>query len=93
MRRRDDVGVVGQAEVVVGAEVQHLAPVGDAHVRRLRRLDHVLALVEPGGPQLLQAAAQIVAQGCIHRYTSVQSSTTLPDRPEPATANPSANSV
>jgi hypothetical protein len=92
-RGRHDLGVVGQTQVVVGAQVQHLALAGDADVRGLRRLDQVLALVQAGAAQLLEPAAQVVAKLRVHRQTPVQSSTTLPDCPEPATANPSANSV
>ena len=35
LRRGDDVGVVGEPEVVVGTEVEHLPAIGE-HVRRLR---------------------------------------------------------
>jgi hypothetical protein len=44
----DDVGVIGQAEVVVGAEVEHgRRPTTDADVSRLRRGELTLPLVEP----------------------------------------------
>src|SRR5207247_1513647 len=91
VRRGDDLGMVGQPQVVVGAQVQHLAPAGHADMRRLRRLDDVLVLVQTRLAQLGQAAAQVVAKaGAGH--ADVQSSTTLPDWPEAATANPAANS-
>ena len=41
----DQAGIVGQAEVVVGAEIQHLAP-GDGDARALRALDDALVLPE-----------------------------------------------
>ena len=44
--RGDDVGVVGQAEVVVGAEVDDLAAV-DRDAGPLRRFDPPFGLVEP----------------------------------------------
>ena len=54
-RRRDDLGMVGEAEIVVGAEVQELALaalrslIDDADMRRLRRRDHPLAFEEAVG--------------------------------------------
>ena len=48
--RRNHVGMVGQAEIIVGAQIQQLAlaalgaGVADAYVRRLRRRDQPLAL-------------------------------------------------
>jgi hypothetical protein len=53
--------MVGQAEVVVGAEVQHLAAVGDLHVGRLGRADQVLGLVQAGRADVVEAPAQVVA--------------------------------
>ena len=41
------VGIVGEAEIVVGAEIQHLAA-ADLDLGRLRRGDHALGFVEPG---------------------------------------------
>jgi hypothetical protein len=43
----DDVGVVGETEVVVGAEIQHLAAVGERDLRRLRAGDDALGLNRP----------------------------------------------
>ena len=42
----DDLRMVGEPEVVVGAEVQHLAAALDADFRSLRTLDDALALEE-----------------------------------------------
>ena len=53
--------VVGEPEVVVGAQVEDLAAVGDGHRRLLGRDDHPLGLVEPLGPDLLELSAQLVA--------------------------------
>ena len=53
LRRGDDGRVVGQAEVVVGAEVQHVRAAG-LHVRRLRRGELPLVLVQPGVADLVQ---------------------------------------
>ena len=62
-RGRQHGGVIGQAEVVVGAEVEQLAPVGERHVRALRRGDHALVLAEPGGGDLVELALELVANG------------------------------
>src|SRR6516225_2543772 len=45
-RGLDDFRVVGETEVVVGAEVQYLAAVGGLDRRRLRRRDHAFGLVQ-----------------------------------------------
>ena len=69
MGGRDDLGVVGEAEVVVGAEVEDLAGTaarGDVHGRGLRGADHPLGLVQAGGADLVEGGAQIVAHGVEH---------------------------
>ncbi len=43
--------VVGEAEIVVGAEVEHLLPAGHLDLGRLHGGDHPLGLVEAGGFQ------------------------------------------
>jgi len=50
----DDVRVVGQAQVVVGAEVQHGAAVGEGDLGRLRAGDDALGLEQPLGADGLQ---------------------------------------
>ena len=45
--RLDDPRMIGEAEVVVRAEVQHLAPALYADDRALRALDDALALEQP----------------------------------------------
>ena len=51
--------VTGQAEVVVGTQVDDLAAVCRAHQRALGRRDHAFALVQAGVTQALQLAAQV----------------------------------
>ena len=51
-------GVVGQAQVVVGAKVQDLAPV-DADARALGGGDHRLLLPEPLGADAVEAASDL----------------------------------
>ncbi len=45
----DDFGIIGEAEIVVGAEIQNLASTRDGDVSGLRRRDQALALGEAGG--------------------------------------------
>ena len=58
-RRRDHLGMIGEAEIVVGAEIDHLAP-GDADAAALRALDQPLALVEPVGLDAGEAGFDVV---------------------------------
>jgi len=50
----DNLGVVGQAEIVVGAEVEDLLPAGDRDVGLLRTCYDTLGLVQPVLPDLLK---------------------------------------
>ena len=52
MRRRDERGVMREAEVIVGAEIQDFAPVLEPDHGILRRGNHALALEEPGACEL-----------------------------------------
>ena len=56
--------MVGQAEIVVGAEVDDLAA-GDADGRALRPLELALALVEALGLEVVELALQLVAETLI----------------------------
>ncbi len=67
--RRDDARVVGQAEVVVGAEVEHLGAVRDAVTRPLRRDDHPLGLEEASRPDLVELAAELLPDAGEHLPT------------------------
>ena len=59
------IRVVGEAEVVVRAEVQHALTAG-LHVRRLRRGELPLVLVEPGRPDLAEGVLQLFAHRRVH---------------------------
>jgi hypothetical protein len=61
--RGDDLRVAGQAQVVVGAQVDHLAAIGGAHQGALRRGQDALALVETVLAQGLQFLAQVGVEG------------------------------
>ena len=50
--RCHDLGMIREAQVVVGAQIEHL-PVHDGDRRALRRADHALRLLEPRLPDLL----------------------------------------
>lgn len=103
----DHLGVVGEAQVVVGAEVEHLtgaATGGDGDGRGLRGADHALGLVESGGLDLVEGRAHVVAYGvehegcllvCTGRYEvgqTVQSRMTLPPRPLAASSKAASKS-
>src|SRR5699024_11678928 len=74
LRGGDDVGVVGQTQVVVGAEVQHLGavtadgPGGDPVA--LRGRDDALVLEGPGLLDLGALGGQLVLEVCVHRGPS-----------------------
>ena len=55
-------GIIGQAEVVVGAEVEDLAPAGHRDGRILRRGDHPFRLVETGLLQVGERAAEVLIE-------------------------------
>ena len=65
VRRLDHRRVTGEAEIVVRAEVEQLAPV-DVDVRTLRRRHHVLGLVEARLANLCEPSRQVVAQRSVH---------------------------
>jgi hypothetical protein len=69
LRRVDDAGVVGQAEVVVGAEVERVR-LERRDMRRLRRRQLPLVLVEAGVFDLLQGRCELVLDGSVHRCPS-----------------------
>ena len=58
--------VVGEAEVVVGAEVEQPAHPLHLDVRRLGRLEDELALVEPCLPQLVELLDELLLQRSVH---------------------------
>ena len=50
----DDFGVIGQPEVIVGAQIQHRLLIEHADAGLLRRGDNPLALEEAGVADLLE---------------------------------------
>ncbi len=56
----DDGGMVGESEIVVGAEVEHVCAVGEVHVRLLGAGDDAFALVEAGGFDFVEAALVVL---------------------------------
>ena len=66
MRRLEHRRVVGEAQVVVGAQIDHLAPVRQPYHGALRRSDHPLALQEPGRVERLGVARQPLAKFLQH---------------------------
>ena len=104
-RRLDHGRMVGESQVVVGTQVEQRPHALDLDVRRLRRGEHELALVEARLPEPVELIHELLLERSVHGAfsfrdglapipygMSVQSSITLPEPPEAATANPSSKS-
>ena len=65
-RSLDHGRMVGETEVVVGAEVEQAPHPLHLDVRRLRRLEDELALVEPCLPQLVELLDELLLQRSVH---------------------------
>jgi hypothetical protein len=70
--------VVGETEIVVRAEIQHLAAVGEFDLGRLRAGDDALGLEQPGGADFVEGFAVTGSPAVIGQF---HDSTTLPDLP------------
>jgi len=55
---RDHLGMIGEAEVVVGAEIENLSR-GNGDVRTLRRLDNALGLPQARLADLFELGDQV----------------------------------
>jgi len=58
----DDAGIIGQAKIVIGAEIQHIAGFIRLDLDALRGRDAALALVQPGLVNLGQLGVQAVVE-------------------------------
>ena len=65
--------MIGEPEIVVGAEVDELAAVGEAHDRLLRRAQHALGLEEPLLAQVRGLGRQPVEKRLVQSGFSLQS--------------------
>ena len=91
----DHLRMVGQAEVVVGAEVQDLtlqlcapcARPADGNHRALRAADHALRLLEAGASDLLKLLVEVRSHSFEHQ--ALQLKTIFPQCPEWPTAKAS----
>ena len=72
--------IVGEAEIVVGAEIQHLAA-ADLDLGRLGRGDHPLGFVEPGRLQPVELGGEMGKEGFAHGSVDPLLRTLLP-RPD-----------
>ena len=66
-RGGDEPRIVGESEVVVGAEIDDRGAARELDLRRLRRADDALLLVEAVGANLIEHAAQMSEVGVVHR--------------------------
>jgi len=62
----DDLGMRGQTQVVIGAEVDHLVATLDSDIRRLGAHDDPLLFVEPFIANLLNFPLQILLNLTVH---------------------------
>mmetsp|Transcript_78788 Transcript_78788/g.219008 ORF Transcript_78788/g.219008 Transcript_78788/m.219008 type:complete len:389 (-) Transcript_78788:393-1559(-) len=69
VRRLDDLRMAGQAQVVVGTEVDDLAAVGRLHHRALRRGDDALGLEEASGADAVEFGLQVLVESLAHGAT------------------------
>ncbi len=67
LRGLDDPRIVGEAEIVVGAEVQHLGAFRHSHDGSLRSGYDALGLVEAGCPDGFELSSQAVSRRSDHR--------------------------
>ncbi len=65
-RGLDHRRVIGEPEVVVRTEVEELAHALDLDVRRLRRLEHELTLVEASLPQSVEFLYKLLLERSVH---------------------------
>src|SRR5205823_8498610 len=80
LRAIDEPRIIGQAEIVVGAEIERFLAVDEPNARRLRRADHSLALVEPMSADVAEHVAhmgkiRVVHDGILALASSIPSST------------------
>ena len=64
--RLDEFGVVGEAEVVIRAEIDHLLTTFDRDTGGLRGDDHAFVLIETCILDLLQSLLQMILKILIH---------------------------
>ena len=92
-RGRDDRGMVGQAEVVVGAEVEDIRPAGHSYMSALRSGDDSLGFVEPGRFDFGQGPREILPHLGEHDYRSLHLRITLPELPVRIASKPFSKPV
>ena len=58
--RFNETPVVGQPQIIIGAEIQYIIAVRQMHLGRLRAVQDTLGFVEPVGAQLLDLALNMI---------------------------------
>jgi hypothetical protein len=69
MRRVLDIRMLGEAKVIVGAEIQDFAAIGEADVRALRRADVALAFPRAGGADGVELGGEMLLEIGIHEMS------------------------
>ena len=66
MRRRNHLRMLGQAQIIIRAQVQHFAPLADADMGILRREQNPLLLVRARGANRVELLAEMLAERVVH---------------------------
>ena len=82
-----------EPEVIVRAEIQHLASVREPNAHALRRRDEALALPSPRGANRVELLLHMILKIAEHHCYDCQSRITFPLMPDCITSKPFANSV
>ena len=80
LRRGDHLGMVGEAEIIVGAEIDRLALAfrpGDADPPALRPGQQALALEEAGGFDLAEGGAEVIEESVGHEPSFARKETKI----------------
>src|SRR5262245_4215208 len=78
MSGHDQLRVAGQAQVIVGAHVQHLTPTRDGYEGLLSRPKKALALIRAGLANAVQLGCEVLLHGTVHESALVPGEYDLP---------------
>ena len=69
MRGLNNIGMLRESEIIIGAHIENRRLIGDLNECTLRGADHSLCLVSAGITNLVYGAAYILADCIIHLIT------------------------